>query len=659
MTEIVRYFTEAGEPFAAGFFLHENASLFRRYAEALGKFFADAILPGYAGGALYPSGGLGYRRQHYAVYPHYNFTFTTEKTRYAALAEPFRRRLDEEMRQPFYPPTPHRVGGYAWTHSIPNFERVEKEGLLRYRERIEARPDDDFRAGLLALLDGIEIHHRRALEKLRAENASPALIEALEQVPMRPARTLYEAIVCRNFVYFLDGCDDPGRLDVELLPYYNGEDMTAVFAEYFDNVDANDGWSAALGPDTNPLTIQLLRAIHGKRRPSLELRVTEHTPDEVWAEALAAVKSGGGSPSFYNERLYQEGLAANFPELSAEDRMRFNGGGCTETMLSGISRVGSTDAGINTALVFSQILREKLPEAPDFEWFYRALMDEMRTVTNDTLDKLEQIYRERAEILPHPIRTLLIDDCIDNGLDFNAGGARANWSVINFAGMINVIDSLLAIRTLIFEQAEVKPDAFIAGLDAEDPALYERFAACPHFGVDNEEADALAARFTGDCFALLDGRTPELGGKYLPASIQFTTYQYAGREVAATPDGRKNGAPLCDSVGAIHGNDIEGPTALLRSVSRLNLSKALGTPVLNFKIRPEHVDTMLRPLVETFFQMGGMQMQVSCVDRAEILDAMAHPEKHRNLIVRVGGYSEYWSRLSPELRQTVLERTMY
>jgi len=177
--------------------------------------------------------------------------------------------------------------------------------------------------------------------------------------------------------------------------------------------------------------------------------------------------------------------------------------------------------------------------------------------------------------------------------------------------------------------------------------------------VDDEYADALAARFTGDCFALLEGRTPVLGGKYLPASIQFNTYQNAGREVAATPDGRKNGAPLCDSVGAIHSNDIEGPTALLRSVSRLNLSKALGTPVLNFKIRPEHVDTMLRPLVETFFQMGGMQMQVSCVSREEILDAMAHPENHRNLIVRVGGYSEYWCRLSSELKQTVLERTLY
>lgn len=658
--QISTYFDHIQEPYAAGFFFHEEASLFRRYCDALANFYAKVELQDYPGGKLYPSGALNFERR-YAVHQHYHATFNYHPGIMAEKCEipEYRQRLEAEMRQPDHPPTPHTVGGYTWTHSMPNYERVEQEGLDRYRARLEARPKDEFSRGLLTVLDGIRVFHTRSLEKLRAEQGDPALIRALEQVPFHPARTLYEAMVCRNFVYYLDGCDDPGRLDTELYPYYKGEDLRPVFVEFFDNVDANNGWSAALGPDYNALTIQLLDAIHGKRRPSLELRVTESMPDEVWAAACRAVKAGGGSPCFYNEARYQELLARAYPEVSPADRLRFNGGGCTETMLAGISRVGSTDAGINTALVFAQVLRTALPEAGSFDEFYQAVLDEIQRATDDTLDKVEQIYRSRAKILPQPIRTLLIDDCIDNGLDFNAGGARVNGSVINFAGMINVIDSLLAVRELVFETKEYTPEALIAGLDRGEEELYARLKKCPCFGVDDEKADALAADFSRKVFSMTDGRTPVLGGKYMPGSIQFTTYVSAGKGVAATPDGRHAGDPLCDSVGAIHGKDKAGPTALINSVSKLALDKALATPVFNLKMRTDHIDTALRPLVASFFEKGGMQVQVSCVSRADMEDALIHPEKHENLIVRVGGYSEYFNRLSPQLKQSVIDRTEY
>jgi formate C-acetyltransferase len=177
--------------------------------------------------------------------------------------------------------------------------------------------------------------------------------------------------------------------------------------------------------------------------------------------------------------------------------------------------------------------------------------------------------------------------------------------------------------------------------------------------VDDAEADALAADFAGRVFDLLGERSPFLGGQFLPSSIQFVTYVSAGLEVGPTPDGRERGAPLADSLAAIHGKDRAGPTALLNSVAKLPLYKAAGTPVLNLRFKKSDLARSLRPLVSTFFARGGMQVQVSCLSREDMEDALEHPERHENLIVRIGGYSEYFNRLSSELKETVLARTEF
>ena len=146
-------------------------------------------------------------------------------------------------------------------------------------------------------------------------------------------------------------------------------------------------------------------------------------------------------------------------------------------------------------------------------------------------------------------------------------------------------------------------------------------------------------------------------GKFYAVSNQFTTYVYAGQGIPATPDGRAAGAPLCDSLGAIHGNDKKGPTALLRSVCKLPLEKIIGTPITNIRIAKNHLGKVLKPITSAFFAEGGMQLQVSCLSREEMLDAQKHPERHQNLVVRVGGFSEYFNRLDPVMQQTVIDRT--
>ncbi len=657
MNIVARYFDSINEPFVCGFQMSPEKSKFYRFSKAYEMFFEKCELPEYNGGKLYPYGpSLG---SEFTVRPHYCYTYEINFPKFREkCSKEYFYFVDKDMHTMLYLPTPHKIGGWGWVHSFPNYARIEKEGFNSYRERILKLEDGDFKDGLLCLVSGIETLQKRCVRKLRESGAHPELIAALERVPMEPASNLYEAIVCRNFVFYLDFCDEAGRLDAELIEYYKGEDMTEVFREMFGNIDANDGWSSAIGPEYNELTVQILRACRGLRRPSIELRIVPGMPQYIWDEAIKALKCGGGSPVLYNEVLYQQSLAEKFPKIPKQDLMRFNGGGCTETMLAGVSRVGSTDAGINTLLVLRQTITDCLAKCESYDEFYESLFKNIDIAECDTFERLETVYRQRIANVPHPMRTLLVDDCIDNRKDFNAGGARYNWSVVNFAGIINVIDSLNAIRTLIYEQKKYTPEEFVKLLDAEDADFYGELSKCPKYGVDDENADQTAAEFSDRLFDTLNKYKPFFGDCFLPASIQFTTYIGAGAQVGPTPDGRKNGEPSCDSLAAIMGNDKKGPTALLNSVTKLKLSKALGTPVLNMSFNPEHIDVGLQPLVESYFQNGGMQMQVTCVSKNDMLDALEHPERHQNLIVRVGGYSEYFNRLSDEMKKSVIERTV-
>ena len=358
-------FEEINEYYASGFYEEPTVAPFVRFSRAIRRYLEKRPLPAYKGEALYPCGPLSVD-----TCVNYNFSYTVsvnwkeldKKDLIAAQAL----RQDLSGFRILMPPE-HTVGGAMYTHSFPNFRRIVREGLNSYQSRIEQMEDDDLRDGLLDVIAGIRAAHTRALELVKENYADTELYLALEKVPFNPADTLYEAIVCWNFIYYMDGCDNIGHLDADLIDFYKGEDMTEVFRCLFRNVDANNGWSGALGPNYNALTLQCLRACKGIRRPSLELRVTPDMPQEIWDAAIDAIKAGGGSPSLYNEEAYQSALGKLFPDIPIEDRLRFCGGGCTETMLTGISNVGSLDAGINVALIFERVMREELPKCKTFD----------------------------------------------------------------------------------------------------------------------------------------------------------------------------------------------------------------------------------------------------------------------------------------------------
>lgn len=650
-------FLSIGEFAAAGAYEEPNRSLFYRKSLGIRRYFETRPLFSYQGKPLYPSGAITLDMN---IFPNYMNGLYAHvdgfKEEDKLLADAFKQEFDVYRSSL---PKEHTVAGDMWTHAMPNYERILKEGLFSYIPRVEKITDVDMREGLLHVIAGIERYAQRCVDYLQSVEADEKLIKALQRVPMHPAEDIYQAIVCWNFVLYLDGLDNLGSLETGLTPYYKGENVISLLENLYDNLDMNGGYSMALPCENVSLALQCLEASKGKRRPMIELLVDENTPDCIWEKAFEVIKTMNGQPAFYNKKEYFGGLKRKFPQITDEDIKRFCGGGCTETMLSGLSGVGSLDAGINLLLILEQTLHEYLPQAKTFDEFYKKYVENVSSVVDNVTTEISNSQIARATLNPVPMRTLLIDDCIDKGVEFNAGGARYKWSIISFAGMINALDSLLAIREYVFDKKKYTASEMIENLKADDETFLQEMKNCAvAFGRDDERADLLARKLSKDVYSLLDGKKPALGEAFLAASVLFNASPWGGKFVGATPDGRRSYSPLADSMSAIFEKDVNGPLALLKSVTSLDLSHALGTPVVNFSVQPDYNASVLKSLIWGYIESGGMQMQVSCVTREMLLDAYDHPEKYPNLVVRVAGYSEYFIYLSDEQKKAVIARTI-
>jgi len=277
--ELQKQLYEIGEYLGAGLYEEPERGPFYRRALALRRFYEKAPLPKYRGGRLYPSGTYDCPL---AIKPCSIGGFGIDKAKLDALLPGACDKIREEFGiLKSTVPAPHTVAGNMYTHSMPHYKRIAAEGLDSYIPRIEKIADAELREGLLHVVEGIREYLRRIRDYLIASGADEKLIEALSQVPMKPARNIYEALVCHNFVFYLDLCDNEGCLASDLMPYYKGEDITELLREFYKNVNDTGAYSMSLGVDYSPLTVQCLNAARGMRRPMIELFINESCPDEV------------------------------------------------------------------------------------------------------------------------------------------------------------------------------------------------------------------------------------------------------------------------------------------------------------------------------------------------------------------------------------------
>ncbi len=702
-SEIADTLVALGEPFAAGFMRNPTATMVERFAEGLHTWARHLALTPYRGELLYPSGSRIWNRDGMAVGWYYVSATALDRgvfdRKYVEADETGRAALDE-LEQGW---TSHRFPG-GYTHSIPHYERVLAEGLDGFADRVAdglSRSTGNaertgFYHAMETTLDTARILHRRIVDEIEqfdppdAESAKnrAALLAAFTRVPFAPADGFFDALVSTNFIYYFDGPDNLGRFDQYLRPFFErsisrGEidhDRTVelIRAEW-RNVDTASAWNVAIGGVSpydgadlsSNLTVACIEAARGMRRPNLALRLGPTTPDAVWDAALDTIASGCGLPALYWDPNYYAAMDVSGVPLPLEDRGEYAFGGCTELMVQGRSFVGSLDDSLNVPAVLERTVSRTLPTTPTFDAFYSEYRADLVQAIDEIADRVNRWQAEKAEWQPQPIRSLLIDDCIDRGVEYSAGGARYNWSVINVMGLANAIDSLAAIRSVVFENGiasgQEVADALASDF-AETEELRLQLEHAPRYGNGDVETDNLAASLSEFIFTeMLKRRTWRInangeGGPFVPSCLMFTTYAHFGRQVGATPDGRRAKEPIADSAGPYQGRDRSGPTAMLRSVTHLDQQHAPGTLVVNIRLGKSHLigaeqRAKTRALLQTYFDMGGLQLQVNVIDQELLRDAVAHPERYADLIVRVGGYSEYWSNLEPALRESVLLRT--
>jgi len=283
-----------------------------------------------------------------------------------------------------------------------------------------------------------------------------------------------------------------------------------------------------------------------------------------------------------------------------------------------------------------------------------------------TLNEKDILDRRNRE--GYTLRTLFTRGCIESGKAFYHGGPKYNNIELECIGITNTADSLAGIKKAVFDDKKTTMaglmDALSKNFDSYGDLHHYLMNTVPKFGNDDIYVDSIRTEITDFIFRKFNQRKSLIGGIFMPGEVIFIVHEEAGKAVGATPDGRSAGTVLADSAGAAQGMDKAGPTALMNSVRRIPTDYALTSVVLNIRFmkryfrQPESAERM-KDMLKSFLANGGMQVQVNVFDAETLKEAEADPKKFASLIVRVGGFSDYYVRLSPDLRAEILKRTEY
>jgi formate C-acetyltransferase len=539
------------------------------------------------------------------------------------------------------------------------------------------------------------------------------------RVPAHSPRTFREALQYYWFVHLgvtieLNPWDafNPGRLDQHLEPYYTKEvaqgTLTRAQAEellgcfwikfnnqpappkvgvtaaesgtYTDFAQINTGGVKADGSDAvNEVTYLLLDVIEEMRllQPSSSLQLSKKNPDRFMRRAARIIRTGFGQPSIFNADVVVQELVRQGKSL-VDAR---NGGtsGCVETGAFGKENYNLTGY-FNLPKVLEITLnngrdprtgKQLGPQTGEAAVFadFNALFSAFERQLNHFIDikirgnqVIERLY---ATYLPAPFLSLLIDDCILTGKDYHDGGARYNTSYIQGVGLGTITDALMAIKTHVYEQGGVSMAELLTALD-EDFAGQERLRQMllnktPRYGNDDDAADEVMIRVFEAYFQAIDGRPNTKGGQYRINLLPTTCHVYFGAVLGASADGRLAGTPLSEGISPVQGADRHGPTAVIRSAAKMDHTRTGGT-LLNQKLTPALLAgdeglEKLTQLVRTYFKLDGHHIQFNVVDAETLRAAQADPAAHRDLIVRVAGYSDYFCDLGEALQEEIIART--
>lgn len=493
-----------------------------------------------------------------------------------------------------------------------------------------------------------------------------------------------------------------GRMDVYLAPFYEkdkaegrltydeaSEILDALWIKFSGNLHSYQavtvsGTTADGQTFVNDLTYLIMESSRKMMfdQPLLDFRYTDTMPKRLWNEVVELIETGTGFPGiFYDPICIRAKMSTG---QSEEDARNYAIIGCVETGLPGHEYTPTELVHLNWPKLFEIMFNgghaqmqefyaplfeaKNLDEIETFDEFYSWYKSEMEQFTALSMRAIELIETMIPWCFPTPYLSSLMVGCYEKGMDVTGGACRYNNTGVSTCGLATAVDSLAAIRKVVFEDKVVTlsqlRDALNANFEGYEDLHNLVSNHCPKFGNDDDSVDLLMSDLIAAFGRVVNSRKNPRGGHYMTGLYSVEDHAKAGMKTAATPDGRLAGSFESNSMASVQGKDLNGPTALINSVVKTDLNIATNGMVLDLKFNPSfmenprHVDA-LKMLIDTYFHNGGMEIQFSVVSRDTLLAAQREPEKYRNLVVRVSGFSAYFRSLNKTTQDEIIARTEY
>lgn len=546
---------------------------------------------------------------------------------------------------------------------------------------------------LKALLDLAERYAAKAREKAEQTSGKRkqellTIADTLSHVPQNPARNFREAIQSTQFYLgTLFGLYPLNRPDRYLFKYYDKDIQDGVITreeaqELIDNYClhvSNRVFSRAAcgfivgGRNEqgdlveNELTYMFLTALEHIRMPDPNgaLAVSNDTSEKILAYAADILSKGTTHPAFFNDDVIIDSLVKY--GCAYEDAVNYIHTTCAEISVVGKTKAHTAPFSIDLPLVLQQVV-EAASSGIEFETLKSQYISSIKEhIVNESLRYIMRML-EASRNGYEPMRvSCLIDDCLMNGKSIYEGGERYCFLQPILVGFATAVDSLLAIKQIVYADKRFELHEFLKiirnNYEGQELIRQHIIHKCPHYGNDDEVADLEASWLANAILNIFkDNKSKLLAGNIMmPGTFTYVNHASMGARAGASFDGRKAAVSYSDGCSPVQGRDTHGPTSMILSLTSWDQSAFLGGMVVNVKLAPSHLQEGKTEgfikILRAFLQRGGIEMQVNVVNRQTLLSAREHPENHRDLLVRIGGFSDYFVRLSDALQLEIIERT--
>ncbi len=545
------------------------------------------------------------------------------------------------------------------------------------------------------------------------------IAEVCSHVPANAPRNFWEALQAYWFVHLsviteLNTWDsfNPGRLDQHLYPFFKKEieektltvesakELLECFWIKFNNQPAppkvgiteeqsgtytdfaliNIGGLTPEGHDgVNELSYILLDVVEEMQltQPSACIQISSKNPDMFLHRSCKIIRKGFGQPSVFNTDVIIKEMLQDGKTVS--DARCGGPSGCVT-----ISAFGKESCTLTGYINWPKILEltcnngidpntglqigPKTGDAETFnsyEDFFNAYRTQLKYFVDLKIKGNNIIERLFGTFMPAPFMSIVMNDCIERGIDYHCGGARYNPTYIQGVGIGTLTDSLAAVKYHVFDKQTISMKKLISAMKADfvgyEQLHHDLIDHTPKYGNDDSYADLIAEDVFEAYYNVLNGRPNTKGGKYRVNLLPTTVHIYFGLVINALPNGRKAGLPVSDGISPSQGADMNGPTAIIKSAAHIDHARTGGT-LLNMKFNPQVLEgengiEKLAHLIRSYFRLDGHHIQFNVITAETLREAQEKPEQNRHLIVRVAGYSDYFVDLGEDLQNEIISRT--